>query len=805
MTPDFASQANPETKPKLSDPETEALELGVQRYRKRLSHLRTSGLESCTSAGNRVLSHSMDKMAEALSSWIHHASRTAGRLHRVVPLLKPMKPSLVALLTCRSILDGITSPRTINSLAMIVGRYIEDEQKFLYVRRNHKGWWRKYFKLAQKFPVDGGRAKFLKRIAKESHLNLPKWSAKERCSVGLVCIEIFRQSTGIIEIVTEPGLHRSVTLVRATDEFMDWLEKSHAASEILHPVFLPMTKPCRDWDSVFSGGYRGSDLGRRPLIKTHNRRYLHEVNEADLSHVYQAVNTVQATPFIINREVLDVLKQCWERGLSIGDLPNREPKPFPERPDKSAPKEVRKTWYKQAARIKFENECERSKRILVSKTIWLAEKYLDSRLYFPHECDFRGRMYPTPVFLNVQSSDHARSLLTFAEAKPLTDEGRSWLAIHGANVWGHDKVSFKERLDEISRNHDLIMAIGKDPMANMDWTKADKPFAFLAFCIEWYRVHTEESPMTRLPVHIDGSNNGLQMFSLLLRDPKGGMATNCLPCDSPRDIYQDVADLLKSKLASSADPMASRWLQFGIDRKATKRVVMCMPYGLTRFSSHEYVRDWYLSKAGSEKFFGTDDVFPAIKLLTNLMWESIEEIVSSAKVCMDWLKAAAKSHVAHGIPIRWTAPNGLPVRQGYCKANRINVKTSVGSVVRQHRILSDGSRLSMVRNANAISPNFIHSLDAAVLMLAVVTLRQHGVLSFSCIHDSLGINAEDASLASAVIRESAISVFSRDILGDLYREMKGYLGENPEIPLDPPPSPGTMDLQALRDADYFFA
>ena len=788
------------------NPESEGLRLGVERYRARLRKLKSSELETCSSATQRVLVESIPRLSSGIQSWLHHAKKTAGRLHSVVPLIENIDPALVAMLTCRTVLDGISVPRTINSLAMAVGRYIEDEYKFSNARKNHKGWWRKWSKLAKKFPADGGRAKFLKRVAKESHLSLPGWKPKQRCALGLVCIELFRQETGIIEIVTENGpAMKSVTMVRATDEFIKWLEKSHNASEILQPVFLPTVRPPTDWNSLFLGGYSDESLGRRPLIKTRDRKYLHTANLRDMPTVYRAVNLIQSTGFSVNVKVLEVLQHCWEKDLSVGDLPNREPRPYPEKPTEDADRQAKKSWWKQASRIKFENECERSKKIAVSKTLWLAEKYRDQKFYYPQECDFRGRIYPTPVFLNVQGADYSRALLTFSEPMELDQDAVSWLAIHGANCWGYDKVSYADRLEVISKNHGLIMDIGKDPLGNMEWAKADKPFAFLAFCVEWHKVHTE-GPVSSLPVHLDGSNNGLQIFSLLLKDPVGGLATNCLPCDSPRDIYADVADRLIAKLQQSPSPHARKWVEFGIDRKTTKRIVMCMPYGLTKFSSHEYVRDWYLDRArvvcpDGSHYFPIDVVFDAIKFLTELLWQSIDEIVFSARSCMDWLKEIAKMHVENDTPIRWTAPSGLLVQQAYRKIQRVSVKTSVGSVVRQHRIVQEEGSLAMAQNVNGISPNFVHSLDASVLMLAVIQAGSCGVDAFSCIHDSIGVKAGHAGIMSSVIREAAIEVFSQPVLEQVREEMSAYLGKS----LPDPPSPGTMDITALRDADYFFA
>lgn len=305
-----------------------------------------------------------------------------------------------------------------------------------------------------------------------------------------------------------------------------------------------------------------------------------------------------------------------------------------------------------------------------------------------------------------------------------------------------------------------------------------------------------------LPVHIDGSNNGLQIFSLLLRDPQSAAATNCVPLASPRDIYADVADHVRILLQQDGGPLARAWLDFGIDRRTTKRIVMCMPYGLTRFSSHEYLRDWYLSRvqAGVAPFEARD-VYGAIDMLCGMIWKGLDQVVGSARTCMDWLRRVARLHVEADKPIRWTSPAGLLVEQRYYKPRRVSVKTSVGSVLRQHRIIEDGEDLSMARNVNAISPNVVHSIDASVLMKAVNMAASLGVRSHACIHDSVGVLPTDVGTMASAIREVSVEIFLTPVLEILRSEMEKHSG----LSLPDPPERGSLDVTSLRDADYYFS
>ena len=47
----------------------------------------------------------------------------------------------------------------------------------------------------------------------------------------------------------------------------------------------------------------------------------------------------------------------------------------------------------------------------------IANHFKEKVLWFPHNMDFRGRVYPIPPYLNHMGSDLARSLMVFARGK----------------------------------------------------------------------------------------------------------------------------------------------------------------------------------------------------------------------------------------------------------------------------------------------------------------------------------------------------------------------------------------------------
>lgn len=56
-------------------------------------------------------------------------------------------------------------------------------------------------------------------------------------------------------------------------------------------------------------------------------------------------------------------------------------------------------------------------------------QFRDDILWFPHNMDFRGRVYPCPPHLNHLGADVARSILVFAKGQALGPKGLDWLKV----------------------------------------------------------------------------------------------------------------------------------------------------------------------------------------------------------------------------------------------------------------------------------------------------------------------------------------------------------------------------------------
>ena len=80
------------------------------------------------------------------------------------------------------------------------------------------------------------------------------------------------------------------------------------------------------------------------LVKATNRRYLEELNNTahEMPLVYDSVNIMQQTEWVINKPIFDVIKTCMDNDFSLGKLPiritdeNLPPKPHDIQTNKEA-------------------------------------------------------------------------------------------------------------------------------------------------------------------------------------------------------------------------------------------------------------------------------------------------------------------------------------------------------------------------------------------------------------------------------------------------------------------------------------
>ena len=551
-------------------------------------------------------------------------------------------------------------------------------------------------------------------------------------------------------------------------------------------------------------------------MRKSGQKILNRIASYDLSQEMGCINALQQTPFKINNEVLMVLDRLWENNIFVDGLTSREsieppPYPFAVEPrdlNEEQRKEF-KNWRGKKASIYQANAKSMSKRLQIERTIQLAKDFQKyDAFYYVWQLDFRSRKYPVSDFMNPQSADYGKALIKFAHGARIDqEEDAAWLAIHGANCFGEDKISLKDRIDWAYNIESDVVKTVENPLDYTWWMSASSPFQFLAWCVEWYDYLKEGLGfMTHLPVSADGSCNGLQHLSAILRDEQGGQAVNLIPSSTPSDIYQDVADaskLLVEADAKSGNELAQQILDFGIDRKLTKKPVMVVPYSGTQYACRDYIQG-----AIQERFDKGEtapfSAFDASIYLNRHVWDSIGTVISSAREVMDFIKGIGKAYADKQVPMEWVTPTNFLVIQDYPDLESRRIKTIIdGNIIRlSYREPIDGT-VCRGKTISGSSPNFIHSLDASALTRTVNSCMDQGIHNFAMVHDSYGTHCSNVPLMQDLLREEFVEMYeNNDVLADLKDHAITPLGhdELPELP-----KRGALDLKQVLKSDYFFA
>lgn len=514
------------------------------------------------------------------------------------------------------------------------------------------------------------------------------------------------------------------------------------------------------------------------------------------------LNSLQKRQWQINEPVLKAVRRTSLR-RDFGDIVSPEPESGkPELKDNPTPEEL-KAW-KQEARKWYTDKKVRAVKHLRAQKVFreAADLAKYPTVWFAYYADFRGRAYARSSSVSPQGNDLEKGLLRLSSGKPLSSVlSTFWFKVHGANKFNlkidgkkMERFPLARRLQWVDDNHEQLVRMGSDPLGELGWTEAESPVQFLAWVIEYAEWSRDpDNFRSHLPIGQDGTCNGLQNFSALMCDPIGGAAVNLVPADAPRDIYSDVAERVVELLQEAAqDGMRDGWLLHGVTRDVTKRPTMTLPYGVTRFATSTFIREFMEDEGFPE--IPADQWGEAANYLSYKVWEALGETVVKAVEVMDWLKGWAKHAVQNERPVSWVAPSGLHVVSEYEAVAAKTVKSVAFKT--QIKLYKPSGKDDLKKTMNAVAPNFVHSLDASH-MAAVVARAEAEGMQIVTIHDDFGVHAEDTERFHAIIREEFVAQYEDNTILEDMAASTGY-----DVP---PPEKGDLNIRDVLRSTYFFA
>ncbi|CAG8777327.1 13229_t:CDS:10, partial [Gigaspora margarita] len=648
------------------------------------------------------------------------------------------------------VIEGMTT----TSAIMAIGKSVESEYNAeqLKKKQNRRLFYKdlnihELFASGKLFNMEIRR--FARKIEKEDIETSwkPDWGSTIRAKVGsflaasLIKVAQITVSTADAtgKIISEeaPAFFHSyeynrgkkVGVIKLNPQLIKWLS-NESIRDHLHPRMLPMLIIPRPWLTFNSGGYLTSPtLAMRIKDCPEQVAYLKKASDnSHLEHVFAGLDVLGSTCWGVNKRVYEVILKIWNSGEGVLDIPpadlNLEIPKKPEDYDSNVKAKIH--WIKTCREINNRIRNNHSLRCMVNYKVEIA-----GAVSFIRFClDFRGRAYPIPSHLNHMGDDLCRGLLVFKDAKPLGKTGLRWLKIHLANLYGHDKVSFSERESFADENIAEIMDSADYPLKGKRWwQKSEDPWQCLAACFELTDAIRSPSPekfMSRIPVHQDGTCNGLQHYAALGGDLEGASQVNLAPSDTPSDIYTAVAKRVKELVKMDAEIGDERALIVleHINRKVVKQTVMTTVYGVTFIGARLQIE----ARLKEIESIPQDRLHELSHYIAKHVFGCLEEIFKGARAIQEWLNESAK-WIAKSLPpervlksaeeikdendnlsetkvgdnlnplrksivkippsrsssdqmtaVVWTTPLDLPIVQPYRRPNKRQIKTHLQSI-----------------------------------------------------------------------------------------------------------------------------
>jgi DNA-directed RNA polymerase len=559
-----------------------------------------------------------------------------------------------------------------------------------------------------------------------------------------------------------------------------------------HNAFFPepMLVPPTDWsftDGLLVGGYKHYQY---EMVRVGNDT----VDYSQYSQkIFDAINYIQRLSWNINKQMVQVVKNDlkmpqkedfiktiyptdegveWAVDLKAENLQISEKMIEAIKAARGAFSEKAELYNAEAG--DFESAL--GKYRAVKLALGLAEQLIDEpNLYFPHSYDFRGRIYPLPVGLSPQGSDAVKSMLEYSEGEKLTKSGEEWGWAYLASLYGDDKITFAQR---IVRGKELI---------GTSYLEADEPYQFLAHQLDMQKFLIDNNHKVKARVHLDACNSGSQFTSAITGDRAGCIATNLIPTineeggQDRQDAYLLVADRaldLTRKMLKASKELSEKDILYFFEqllisdgRKLCKRPVMVSNYGGTAGGRSEIIWDT-LRELGCERKWITKK---NAALFSKIIGESIVGVLNGGKAFEGYIQKMNNIIAKKNRAVVWTTSDGFYVvhkKHKELKAKQVSCMLPGARRITTINKKAFSDKLSAAKMRSAISPNYIHSLDAELLRRVALRLERDGIDNSDWIHDSFGCHPNNVEQLLFVTKDEFKMLSRRTPLRTLDKQLR---------------------------------
>ncbi|MCZ4693312.1 hypothetical protein DWB61_02035 [Ancylomarina euxinus] len=567
----------------------------------------------------------------------------------------------------------------------------------------------------------------------------------------------------------------------------------------------PLTEQPVDWkyeNNTISGGYQHIQY---EMIRSH-------VRDIDYSlyskNVFDSINYIQSTAWCINESVLmrieqDLVEPRYNDFVKFNKPDNKSCKLEIDLNDSSLKiseserakiKDNRKIYLQSLELYKaYYNQYESalSNYRTHKLAIKLAKKYIDKTIYFPHSYDSRGRIYPIPSILSPQGTDAIKAMLEYAQGEQLTKNGENWCWAYLASLYGDDKLPFTHRVQR-----------GKE-MLNTSYKQADKPYQFLSHQIEMQNFINDSNYKIKTRIHLDACNSGSQFTSAITGDIAGCEATNVIPtfdkngnqkrediyiriAETSIDLIDDELNELKFKMNMKNEfqhedkieklEILMKLLETN-GRSICKTPVMISNYGGTTIGMSDLIWKSIIQNNIDTHWITKESALHLSRIIGEAIYGELNGGKAFEKYIQEMNSILTKSNKA----ISWKTSDGFMVNHvKYKEASKKQITLKLPNSEKQINIFQKdrSSIIDSKKMRRAISPNFIHSLDADLLRRVALRLRNNNIKSSDWIHDSFGCHPNHVDKMLVIIKKEFIALIKTNPIEFLHEQLISQLDDS---------------------------
>ena len=423
---------------------------------------------------------------------------------------------------------------------------------------------------------------------------------------------------------------------------------------------------------------------------------------------------------------------------------------------------------------------------------------------------------------------------------------KTYLDSEGLDDISVDKMTLNDRAQWTFQNADRIISWAENDEVRLE---AEKPYVFLACCFEWQEIELYGTT-TSIPVSIDGSNNGWQHLGAISKDSHTGKLVGLIPVDIQQDFYVKTAKELISlttdeRLSKILSSMPMKHIRKGISKRGSmtraysagankigenmffdcKTEDFHEKYGITQKDCNKfaallvkaihnvcpgpldtmaYLQDLAGYQLGKHSLMGGDPKeYKALKgkrleLLSiptkDLTDDQLEELNNVSKTLNEFYYELTYGEGKDRI--EWDTPSGFKARYEKFTMYDFKQRATLNGKQIKHVLRAPTDKPDVRGFMCGISPNYIHSMDAA--HMALVIAQWCG--DFAAVHDSFSTHASEVSELLAVTKHVFIDMYDHDNFFNVIRQQLTNNNDDVEQP-----ELGKLNIGDINASRYFFA